>query len=1096
MRPPIHSIIVLVLFTALATNILTLPAQEPVPDDPAQNPAPATALKEEKRFEAATLNLHRWGAVTIFHGLPSDRVNAIAEDARGLLYFGTDNGLVRYDGRNVETIPDAGSLPSPRILSLKLDSRGVLWIGTDRGAAHYRNDRVEVMAETRGQVITGIAASDHRAIALVSQQGEIIRYSEPPESLRSERGAGARLTFTKLDQSTHQLLRAPKRQNDRLSLNSVEFKDRSKEPAELLIGSSGRGILINSGSELREATIKPPRPYFVSSLFIDGDLVWLGENAGPSAGGLWQLKNGTLSRASTTAGAITTLHGIRGELWAGTRSRGVFLFKTDGETANLIEHLTVENTAGGLRSDNIITIFRDREGVIWFGTDRGICRYDRESFLADNVSKAPNSNFIRALLKSSSGDTFAGTNSGLFRHTGIDNDPGSWIEALELQGRSVYSLLEDATGTIWAGTENGLFAKAKDSPNFTDLSTSPEATITISGEGIAQLPPEGALTDEATSNIKSSTENLKPKDSVRDLAVFRGQIYAAIYERGIEKISNPNSAGRDGLQRALVLSDAAARRALCLAVEGDLALWYGTSKGELRRYDGSKTTSFSLPEIKNANPTEIAIRAISTDNRNGRERLWIGTSRGLFLREDNQIHEVFPEVEVLDLLTRDGVVWCATKNDGLYKYLPDKNLKIRFDTEQGLASQQVFALTPDGSGILIGTNHGIVRHQPSPAEPRLQIKRVVADKTYLPDNLGAELLLPHTQPNLLLEVTGLGSRTFPGQFQYEYILKTRVGEEIERKLTHDPQYSVGTLKSGGYRIVARAISRDLIYSPEIDLRFRIRSAPPQWTNMLLTALLGIAVGAAIWAFRQQRRLARANRALEETNLELHDTRLRLVNETEAERSRIARDLHDQTLSDLRHLLVLTDQLPATGNGEPSPSPSLLRREIESISNEIRHICEDLSPSVLENIGFIPALEWALSDAVAHLPPEEKFAYEFICDPELEDDLHLSHIEKIQIYRITQEALNNICRHAEAKRVKLVVRLENTRDLVIEIEDDGIGFDPLKTNKTGHGIGNIRTRANLIGALVSWQNANPGCLFKVRISGTIKSQRDHRDKLIE
>ena len=48
------------------------------------------------------------------------------------------------------------------------------------------------------------------------------------------------------------------------------------------------------------------------------------------------------------------------------------------------------------------------------------------------------------------------------------------------------------------------------------------------------------------------------------------------------------------------------------------------------------------------------------------------------------------------------------------------------------------------------------------------------------------------------------------------------------------------------------------------------------------------------------------------------------------------------------------------------------------SSEIRHICEDLSPSALENIGFLPALEWALSNAVAQLPAEEKFAYEFIC----------------------------------------------------------------------------------------------------------------------
>src|SRR5262245_14772340 len=170
--------------------------------------------------------------------------------------------------------------------------------------------------------------------------------------------------------------------------------------------------------------------------------------------------------------------------------------------------------------------------------------------------------------------------------------------------------------------------------------------------------------------------------------------------------------------------------------------------------------------------------------------------------------------------------------------------------------------------------------------------------------------------------------------------------------------------------------------------------------------------------------------------------------------------------------------------DSTPSPAALRREIEAISNEIRHICEDLSPSALENIGFLPALEWALSNAVAQLPTEGKFTYEFICEPSLEDRLQLSSIERIQLYRMVQEALNNICRHAGAKQVKMEVRAENPTDLVIEIHDDGVGFDGATTNKTGHGIANIRSRANLIGAKAEWINAQPGCRFEIRKEGSV------------
>jgi signal transduction histidine kinase len=292
--------------------------------------------------------------------------------------------------------------------------------------------------------------------------------------------------------------------------------------------------------------------------------------------------------------------------------------------------------------------------------------------------------------------------------------------------------------------------------------------------------------------------------------------------------------------------------------------------------------------------------------------------------------------------------------------------------------------------------------------------------------------------------------------------------------------------------MARAISRDLVYSAPLILKLRVQNAPFPWPTVLLAAGLVAALAGVFLIFRQRQRLTLSNTSLEKTNAELQEMRIRLANETETERARIARDLHDQTLGDLRHLLVLTDQLPKAESGglegqAAAPTPAVLRREIESISNEIRHICEDLSPSVLANIGFLSALEWALSDAVAHLSAPEKFAYEFGCEPELEDRLRLSATEEIQLYRIVQEALNNICRHARARYVRLNVRVEQGRDLLIEVCDDGVGFNgEASEHVTGHGIANIRSRANLIGAQVAWQAVAPGCRFTVRQRGVVSA----------
>jgi signal transduction histidine kinase len=840
--------------------------------------------------------------------------------------------------------------------------------------------------------------------------------------------------------------------------------------------------MINRANELREASIKPPRPYFISSIHDDGERVWLAEQAGLRAGGLWFGKDGALARTSLDAGAITSVHGGDGELWVGASRQGAFLLRFENGDVKRIEHLTFENTAGGLRSNRINAIFRDREGIVWFGTDRGVCRYDRDSFRASKVSNDSESNFARVMLHASDGEMWLGANRGLFKLAANDGATGadSWIEVAETQGRSIYALFEN-DGAVWAGTSGGLFVKTKEAAIFSRIPSAPDTTITITNESeVEQTPTDPAQTAQtggAAINPQSAIPNPQSRESVRAIANFRGQIYAAFYERGIERIENSAS----GFTRAPIVTDAAARRAICFAVErdngSDAALWFGTTDGELRRFDGSQTTSFTLPQKQPS--ADRAIRAIAIAGK----RIWIGASQGLYLREGDSIREVRPDLDVRSLFVAREIVWVATRNVGLIKLLPDQNVYARFDTEQGLASQQVFAVAPgapDGKDeIWIGTSSGVVRHRPSAVEPRLQIKRLVADRIYLPEDLTAELSLAHTQRNSLLEVTGVGSKTFPSQFQYEFTLLDKNKDEIKRLQTRDPQFAIENLQSGPYTIISRAISRDLIYSAPLTVRLRIRSAPFPWPTLLLASLLAVAVAAAVLAFRQQLRLAAANRALEKTNAELTETRLRLANETEAERSRIARDLHDQTLADLRHLLVLTDQLPNSASDDSAPSPAVLRREIEAISSEIRHICEDLSPSALENIGFLPALESALSNSVAQLPAEEKFAYEFVCEPNLEERLRLSHIEQIQLYRMVQEALNNICRHARARQVKMSARTENSTDLLIEICDDGVGFDGARINRTGHGIANIRSRANLIGARVEWNDARPGCRFEIR-----------------
>jgi signal transduction histidine kinase len=223
---------------------------------------------------------------------------------------------------------------------------------------------------------------------------------------------------------------------------------------------------------------------------------------------------------------------------------------------------------------------------------------------------------------------------------------------------------------------------------------------------------------------------------------------------------------------------------------------------------------------------------------------------------------------------------------------------------------------------------------------------------------------------------------------------------------------------------------------------------------------------------------------------LADARLNLANEAERERRRISRDLHDQTLADLRHLALLTDQIQVNGESAGKQNPTTaLRSEIEVISQEVRRICEDLSPSVLQNVGFAAALEFALSHAVQDAPAEKRFVYEFHCDDSMEERSELAPSVQMQIYRIVQEAVNNIWRHAEATEVKMFVTISNEGDFSLRIEDNGIPFKSQHTNSEGRGLANMRARAGLIDARIAWEpREGGGTVFTLTRAASTNARR--------
>jgi len=111
--------------------------------------------------------------------------------------------------------------------------------------------------------------------------------------------------------------------------------------------------------------------------------------------------------------------------------------------------------------------------------------------------------------------------------------------------------------------------------------------------------------------------------------------------------------------------------------------------------------------------------------------------------------------------------------------------------------------------------------------------------------------------------------------------------------------------------------------------------------------------------------------------------------------------------------------------------------------------------------------------VQDAPTEKRFEYEFHCDEAIEERSELPPSVQMQIYRIVQEAVNNIWRHAGATEVKMFVNSSPQGDFSLRIEDNGRSFESQPTKAEGRGLANMRARAGLIEAHISWESREDG-----------------------
>lgn len=206
---------------------------------------------------------------------------------------------------------------------------------------------------------------------------------------------------------------------------------------------------------------------------------------------------------------------------------------------------------------------------------------------------------------------------------------------------------------------------------------------------------------------------------------------------------------------------------------------------------------------------------------------------------------------------------------------------------------------------------------------------------------------------------------------------------------------------------------------------------------------------------------------------LNQTQRQLLRSREEERSRLARDLHDSPIQALVGMNIQIGLLLNNKELDPHIVESLaeMRTEIRKLSDELRHVCADLRPPMLDAIGLSAALkslfkEWSDQNSI-------NVRYDLCSDSATRT---LPGEVSVNLFRVAQEALANIGKHARAKNVIISLGWQG-KELTMTIEDDGVGFyapDTLHglTSKGHFGLAGMRERVNLIGG--AWTlKSNPG-----------------------
>lgn len=783
---------------------------------------------------------------SIKDGLSNPYVKCILKDSKGFLWFGTNEGLNKFDGSNFtlyeKNISDVNSLINNNINAILEDKEGNLWIGTGSGLCIYDREQ---------------------------------------NNFKSFRDIG----------------------KDRFPSISSLFEDNNNN---IWIGTSGVGLYIYDKSRDSLYSYMPNEkdPTTISSNFITSIIsdkkgrIWVGTRNGLDLfdvkSNVYELKNYNYSLTNDLREVYIRdlCIGKDGNLWVGTYGKGLYQVKDQDEGWH-IDNYQISNEKGSLNNNDILSLICDKKGNLWIGTENGglnVLPHNSKDFLnyktEDGNLQCISSNSIWSLYQDNTGIIWIGT----FNH-GV-NFIDERIEKFEIYYRNIYehktlvdnnvvNFSEDKEGNVWIATDGGgISCFDPESRSFTNKiensSISSKSVMAVLcdskqriwvgtwGGGIDLFNNSG----KKIKNFKVEANN-KPGCFLSLMEDKSGNIWAGsagnglfLYNTDIEDFTkfSYDSLGFPFSNRSFIN---------ILFQDSENTYWLGLPNGLVSmKFLGDKKIFNSFVHTEDEQSiSSLGITAIFEDSKH---RLWIGTSDGLnlFNREDGTFtvfrkENGLPNNSINGILEdKNNCLWISTYG-GISNFDIEKSTFKNYSKDDGLLSNsfnQRSVLKTRSGEFFIGCNNGFIAFSPDSIKPNTYIPPIYFTDLKIFNTsavIGAKgsplsksisetkhITLNYKQTSFTIEFVAL-NYTHSAKNQYAYKLE---GFDKDWNYVGTKQYASYTnIDAGKYIFKVKGANNEGIWNPE-PIQLEISVLAPYWKTKWAYLLYFACIAFILWTF--------------------------------------------------------------------------------------------------------------------------------------------------------------------------------------------------------------------------------------------------------